>query len=62
MWVSLLRSGRAELYYSPDPTIDDPGLGMAGPGEVRDSRGLDADEAEDLFSKLPEERILVDDA
>ena len=60
--VSLLRSGRPELSCSPDPAIHDTWLGMAGSGEVRDSRGLDADEAEDLFSKLPEERILVDDA
>ena len=50
MWMSLLGRGRAELFDSPDPTINDAGLGMAGPGEVRDSRGLDADEAEDLFS------------
>ena len=62
MWVSLLRSGRADLSYSLDPTIDDAGLGMAGSGKVRDSRWLDADEAENLFSKLVEERIPVDDA
>ena len=57
-----LDSSRAELSYSPDPTIDHAGLGMAGSGKVGDSCRLDPDEAEDLPSKLPEERILVDDA
>jgi len=45
-----------------DPAGQDACLGMPGSGEVRDPCRFDPDEAENLFSDLPEECILVNDA